>query len=188
MTFISPRFTTETFGPYPTLDQKILIFEDRELGWRFNIAEVVEKNSPAGGYAIISILFAYFEMVYQYSTGLSSKNGPGDAFRNGVRLVYPARTFTDEQLKMVYDRVRCGMFHNGYTKFGTLISGGFSALAIDNDTVLVNPHQLRADLLTHFRQYVATLKDVTNATARTKFEMIFDAGFNWSCSKEGAEK
>ena len=173
--YISPHFTTETFGHNPTRDQKILIFVDRELGWRFNIAEVTEKI-PHAGYTVISILFAYFEMFAQYATGVSSENGPTAAFRNGVRFVYPARTFTDEQLNTIYSRVRCGMFHNGYTKFGTLISGDFpEAIATDNDTVRVNPHKLRADLLTHFTQYIATLKDDTKAA---KFEKIFDAGTN----------
>lgn len=178
MSSISPKFTTETFGPNPTLDEKILTFEDRELGWRFNIAEATEKI-PHAGYAVISILFAYFEMVVQYSTGVSSDLGSKAAFRAGVRLVYPACGFTDDQLNTIYSRVRCGMFHNGYTKFGTLISSEFpEAIAIDNDTVLVNPHKLRPDLLAHFTGYINTLKDATKTVERANFEKIFDAGAN----------
>jgi hypothetical protein len=196
---ISPQFTPETFGPKPTVDQKILVFEDRELGWRLRIAEKVEPIQDAG-YAVISILFAYFEMFAQYATGVSSKmspsaafqspsaafqspsaafQSPSAAFRKGVRFVYPARNFTDYQLDTIYDRVRCGMFHNGYTKFGTLISRDFpEAIDIVNDTVRVNPHKLRPDLLTHFTQYIATLKDDTKKDERAKFEKIFDAGTN----------
>jgi len=175
---ISPQFTTETFGPNPTLDHKILIFEDRELGWRFNIAKATEII-PDAGYAVISILFAYFEMVAQYSTGHSSDHKSGIAFREGVRLVYPTRTFESNQLDIIFSRVRCGMFHDGYTKFGTLIGGGFpNALDIDKYTVRVNPHKLRADLYNHFSQYVAMVKDVTRTKERANFEKIFDAGTN----------
>ena len=178
MSIISPQFTTETFGPNPSLDEKILTFEDRELGWRFKIAEATEKI-PHAGYAVISILFAYFEMVAQYSTGVSSDTGSKAAFRAGVRLVYPACGFTDDQLNTIYSRVRCGKFHNGYTKFGTLISGDFpEALTNDNYTVLVNPHKLCSDLLTHFTTYIQTLKDDTKAVERANFEKIFDAGTN----------
>ena len=177
-TKISPQFTTKTFGPNPTLDEKILIFEDRELGWRFNIAKATEII-PDAGYAVISILFAYFEMVAQYSTGHSSEGKSGIAFRNGVRLVYSTRTFGNDQLDTIFSRVRCGMFHDGYTKCGTVIGGGFSdSLDIDKNTVRVNPHKLRADLYTHFTEYVAMVKDVTRTQERAKFEKIFDAGMN----------
>ena len=177
-TQVSPQFTSKTFGSKPTLDQKILIFENRELGWRFDIAKATEKI-PHAGYAVISILFAYFEMIGQYSTGFSSKNDPKVAFREGVSLVYPA-IFTKDQLNTIYDRVRCGMFHNGYTKFGTLIRGD-DTIALDIDkknTVLVNPHKLRADLYMHFIQYVAMLTNVTKTRERANFEKIFDADTN----------
>jgi len=178
MTFISPHFTAEMFGPNPTLCQKILIFSDREFGWRFDIAKATEKI-PDAGYAVISILFAYFEMIAQYSDGVSSKSGPTKAFCGGVRLVYPTSKLTDTQLDTIYSSVRCGMFHNGYTKFGTLISGDFPiALDVNKDTVLVNPHKLLADLCAHFTQYVAMLTDVTKTTERANFEKIFDANTN----------
>jgi len=125
-------------------------------------------------------------MIAQYSTGISSdpklnegKSGSTKAFCDGVRLVYPTCKLTDPQLNTIYSRVRCGMFHNGYTKYGTLISGNYpDALNIDKDTVLVNPHKLRADLLEHFKQYVATLKNATKTTERRSFEKIFDGGIS----------
>jgi hypothetical protein len=35
-TCISPKYTDQTFGSNPTIEDKILVFEDRVLGW--NIA------------------------------------------------------------------------------------------------------------------------------------------------------
>jgi hypothetical protein len=176
MTQISPTYTSETFGVDPTLDEKILIFEDRELGWRFRIAQETEKVTDSG-YGLISILFAYFEMFAQYHSGICSENGSKKAFRDGVRLIYPASTLTDDNLDAIYVRVRCGMYHNGYTKFGTLIDGDYpEALDVKNGNVQINPHWLLRDLQNHFTCYLTGLKDPKNVTPRSNFERFFDAG------------
>jgi hypothetical protein len=123
------------------------------------------------------MVFAYFEMFAQYYSGTGSESGSKIAFRYGVRLVYPASTLADSDLNAIYGRVRCGMYHNGYTKLGTLISRDFvEALAVDNGNVQINPHKLLNDLQQHFTCYVAALKDANNATLRRNFERIFDAG------------
>lgn len=59
-TCISPKYTDQTFGSNPTIEDKILVFENRVLGW--NIAPAKSLNSvPHAGYAIVSILFSYFD-------------------------------------------------------------------------------------------------------------------------------
>jgi hypothetical protein len=174
--FISPQFTDETFGEHPTLDEKIRIFEDREYGWRLNVAESMDQIAHAG-YGIISVLFPYFEMLEQFTTGQTSHNQSRAFFRRGVRRVYPQSQLTDAQLDAIYDRVRCGMYHDGYTRFGTLISGNYpAAIAMEHDTVLINPGRLRYDLVTHFASYIEQLRDTANQAQRTNFEAIFDAG------------
>jgi hypothetical protein len=100
-------------------DDKIKIFEDREAGWRFKVASEAEPF-PHSGYALVSILFAYFEMIAQYISGSSSDGQSGTFFRLGVRNVYPASPLSDKEIDTIYSRVRCGMFHSGYTKLGTL--------------------------------------------------------------------
>lgn len=173
---ISPKFTTATFGASPSLDQKIEVFEDRELGWRFNVAEAMEAIYGAG-YAIIAVVFSYFEMFEQYAAGQTSKAGSKVAFRDGYRRIYPSSTLLDAQIDSVYDRVRCGMYHNGYTKFGTMISGDYpEAVTVDSGTVKINPHRLLDDLQTHFGGYIATLKEAANTAERANFEKTFDAG------------
>jgi hypothetical protein len=97
-------------------DDKIKIFEDREAGWRFKIASEAEPI-PHPGYALVSILF---EMIAQYISGSSSDGQSGTFFRLGVRNVYPASPLSDKEINTIYSRVRCGMFHSGYTTLGTL--------------------------------------------------------------------
>ena len=177
MTKISPNYTSETFGEHPTLDQKILIFEDREIGWRFRIVRETEEKVPDSGYGLISMLFSYFEMLAQYRSGTSSKSDSKNAFSYGVRNVYPTSTLQDADLNDIYDRVRCGMYHNGYTKRGTLLSGDFAeALGVECGNVLIDPHKLLKDLQSNLTCYIASLKDANNAILRRNFERIFDAG------------
>lgn len=174
--FISPQFTNETFGDNPTIDQKIDVFEDRVFGWQLNIAEAMD-HIPHAGYGIIAALFSYFEMVAQYIAGQSSNGQSGQFFRQGFRDIYPHSPLTNAQIGTIYSRVRCGMYHSGYTKFGTLISGDYpNGVAIQDDTVLVNPHQLRNDLVTHFTSYLHTLRNSESHEARNHFETMFDAG------------
>ncbi len=176
MTAISPKFTSETFGENPDIEAKIQIFEDRELGWRFDIAKQAE-GIPHAGYGLVSMLFAYFEMIAQYATGTSSDGQSKVFFRSGVRNVYPSSTLTDSQLNTIYSRVRCGMYHSGYTKLGALLSGDYpEALSLDGDNVCVNPHRLLSDLRAHFVNYVAVLRDSSNATARSNFGRMFETG------------
>ena len=69
------------------------------------------------------------------------------------------------------------MYHDGYTKFGTLISGTFKpSVCLDSNTVKVNPHTLVDDVACHFDSYIVTLKNSANTNERVKFEATFDHG------------
>ena len=106
--FISPKYTNKTFGNTPTIENRILVFEDREAGWRIAHAKTLNEV-PHAGYAIVSILFSYFEMISQYISGETSKNNPKEFFRRGYREVYPDSALTDIDINLVYEKVRCGI-------------------------------------------------------------------------------
>ena len=82
-TQISRKYSSDDFGGKPDLDQKILIFEDRVLWWQLEIAEELHRLIEApenngktlqhAAFALISILFSYFEMIAQYQKGESSE-------------------------------------------------------------------------------------------------------------------
>ena len=46
------------------------------------------------------------------------------------------------------------------------------AVDIDGGVVLVNPHELEADIRAHFEAYVAELRDPDSVDAREKFERL----------------
>lgn len=174
--FVSPRYTNHTFGSNPTIEDKSLVFEDRELGWRIAPAKALNEVQDAG-YAIVSVLFAYFEMIYQYVTGKSSIHRSPEFFRQGFREVYPNSEFSDSDIALIYEKVRCGMYHSGMTKVDTLLSGDFpEAITVRNDVVLVNPHKLVEDVESHLRRYVSQLRNENETQKRERFERTFDRG------------
>jgi hypothetical protein len=67
---------------------------------------------------------------------------PAD-FVRGFRGVYPTTPLGPAEIEIVYDRVRCGMFHNGYTKRGVSIDGEYKQtwdLDRADNVVKLNPH------------------------------------------------
>ena len=90
--WISKNYLQSHFGTNPPIDSKIEVFRDRVQGWQIDIAEAIERI-PHSGYAVISVLFSYFEMIEQYARGESSKNDSKDFFVAGFRRVFSNTTF-----------------------------------------------------------------------------------------------
>lgn len=184
---ISRNYSTDAFSGNPTLDQKILIFEDRVLFWHLEIAERLREQIESAengsdmqhaGFALLNLLFTYFEMIAQYSTGRSSDGRSKEAFREGVEEVFPGK-FALPEIDAIYRQVRCGMYHSGFVKQGVLISGDYpDLLSVEQPTagsylVKANPHKLSPHLNSHFRGVIGMLKDHANGAQRSNFEAIF---------------
>ena len=80
--WISPTYQDSDFPVPHSIDTKITLFEDRALGWKLNIAEQIingkkkadgsEERPPIqhSGFAVLDIVFSYFEMIAKYENGL----------------------------------------------------------------------------------------------------------------------
>src|SRR5688572_21311982 len=159
-TSISRKYTTKDFGGKPKIDDKNAIFEDRILGWQIEIAEELkrqiddkEKHGTTiqhAGFALLGIQFTYFEMIAQYQAGKSSDGKSKKFFGKGLESVYP-KQFSPAERDEIYVKIRCGMYHTGFTKKGALIDGDYKkAIQIQGGTVQVNPHMLVTDIKQHF--------------------------------------
>src|SRR5438128_1505393 len=94
---ISRNYTDSDFDGSPSLDDKITIFADRVLGWQLDIAEEIrtqienEQNHGTAiqhaGFALLSILFSYFEMIAQYQKGEESDSKSKRFFELGIESV-----------------------------------------------------------------------------------------------------
>jgi len=90
---ISPKFTTLDFPDFPdgmTLENKIDVFEDRIDGWQIGIAKkIIQHEIQHSDYALLHIVFSYFEMIGRYISGSIGDNRPSPNFKKGVKATFP---------------------------------------------------------------------------------------------------
>jgi hypothetical protein len=175
--WVSPHFTEADKGSTPDNDALIEVFRDRIDGWQLSIAEEMLRqieDSPLypamkhAAYALISVVFSYFEMVGQLVKMPGKKTGATDDFVAGFEDVYPAWKGRTRDIETVYDRIRCGMFHNGYTKRGVYIDGDYTVtFELKSGIVQLNPHTLVRDLRKHFTALTTRLEIKTNSNLRS---------------------
>ena len=174
--WVSPNYTEADKGSTPSPDDLVEVFRDRVDGWQLAIAEEMLRqieDSPTyprmrhAGYALISVVFSYFEMVGQCVKTPGTKTRPTADFVAGFEDVYPGWQGRTADIETIYDRIRCGMFHNGYTKRGVYIDGEYTAtFELRNGVVLLNPHLLVRDLRSHFTAFTARLESSASTDLR----------------------
>jgi len=188
MTLTSRSHQQGQYGPNPTTDQKIEIFRERVLGNQVEVAEemaqrfneAVRTNDSSNpmrhcGFAIVSVVFPYFETIAQCIRGASSRNRSKQFFDVGFREVYPATPLTPQQIGWFYEDIRCWLDHNGTICPGTnLYEGHTPTFSIDSGgQLLLNPVTLVQDIKRHFAAYIKRLEDPTNVQLRHNFEATF---------------
>lgn len=169
---ISKKYNTNSFPEYPnlTLEHKIDLFEDRVLGWHLEIAECMitineDKNSKYSkimehnGFAVLSVIFNYFEMITKYKNPNVSRSKK--LFYLGLEDVYPEYKNT-KCAENLYKNGRCAMYHSGITGKGIAISGGYKESIVcegKRKVIYINPHKLVKDLIKHFSIYITKLRN-----------------------------
>jgi len=204
--YISPNYQSTDFPQPQSIDDKITIFADRTLGWKLDIADQLingrhrndgtEERSPVpnAGFAAMDIIFSYFEMIAKYEVGYAQKGESKKYFKLGVFSVFPhlkqyhrnrnipgvqgkVISVSDYVLDLLYEGVRCGLYHDGSTNGRIVITGGIDEpmiLDIQNMLLVINPHLLVPKLINHFGAYVNNLRDHNNIDLRNNFEARFD--------------
>ena len=204
--WISPAHQDTDFRQPLCIDDKITIFEDRTIGWKLDISDQVingrkrpdgvEERSPIphSGYAAMDIVFSYFEMIAKYEDGFAQKGLSEIYFKRGVFSVFPSLklarvpanipgvqgkvvSIIDYVLDIMYEGIRCGLYHSGITNGRVVITGGIQqpiALDLQNMVLIINPHLLVIALKVHFTGFIAGLRDTHNQDLRQKFEARFD--------------
>lgn len=191
--WVSPKYQDIDFSSPLTIDQKIILFEDRVIGWQLGIANQVingdsistgrpnENSIHGSGFAVLSIVFSYFEMIAKFSDGYTEKDKSKEYFNKGVHQVfqeldnYPAIEVTN-LLTILYEGVRCGLYHDGMIGSKIILTIDLeSAIGYDpqNHLLIINPHRLPIALINHFSTYIKELKDPSNITLRLNFEKKF---------------
>ena len=175
---ISPKHTTLDFPDGWTLENKIDVFTARIEGWQIGIAkEIVRKGIPNRGFALLHIVFSYFEMIGKYIHGYIGNDKSGFYFRKGVQATLEVTSDEESFLKTLYSSVRNGLYHLGMTKFNVMLrddipgSIGFNP---ERNILAIYPDRLVEDLDIRFHDYIAELRNPNNVKIRENFEKRFD--------------
>jgi hypothetical protein len=176
---ISPKYTTLDFPNGMTLENKIDVFADRINGWQLGIAKkIVKLEIQHGGFALLYIVFSYFEMIGMYSSGYIGEYKSKSNFKKGVKLTFPEiGPEEDIFLNTLYENVRCGLYHLGMTKRKVMLRCDFPgsiSFHLESKFVVICPDRLVEDLDIRFQNYLTELRNPKNSELRKNFESRFD--------------
>jgi hypothetical protein len=179
--YVSPHYLDDHFGGrYPqnlSFEEKVAIFADSVRGWHLDIAELTGKVSGHSGFAVLSIVVSYFEMVAKNRDGFVRKGKSEYYFKEGLGWVFPSLSANNAVLHKFYESIRCGLYHEAGTGAGIELTGDPNVMmqgSLDGTALTVNPFNLVRPLQDHFSRYVLELLNPSNAQLRKNFEKRFD--------------
>jgi hypothetical protein len=192
--FISPHFQDSDFTYPLSLENKIDLFEDRIIWWKLMIADNLinggtdilgnfhDKGIHGAGFAVLDIVFSYFELIAKYYEGYTGKFDSSVYFKKGVILVFPniEEKFPDEVdglLDILYEDCRCRLYHAGFLSQRITLTHELQTAFGYNPVykrLVINPHLLPSILKGHFESYICQLRDKNNHELRENFEKRFN--------------
>jgi len=183
-TIYAPGFSSHSHpgGPQTfTDDEWIEAFYNKYSFWVLRVAEELLRSDQNSGFAVLLIIFPYFEMIARHREG-----GEISPFRAGFeRGMY--HVFSESEIgetanirggviKWLWNNMRNELAHVAFTGRGIAISGGYDKPMVwDLDkkgivtAVGINPHIWIERIRQDFETYVGTLRDVSKTETRRKF-------------------
>ncbi|MDE1516013.1 hypothetical protein PUN32_13490 [Vibrio sp. dsl-7] len=165
----------------PTLfSDKVSIYEREVTGWFLNPAKsLVENDSFNNAFLVIMVCMSYIEGVEQYKTGQSSNRNSSAFFFSSMNKIYPNQ-YSNDELSNLYNKTRCGLFHNGMIKSGVIFSNEFDRSLLFDDNggkIFINQEKLLNDLIQDFSSYIELLKSDVNSEDVQRLKSNFDTMF-----------
>ncbi len=182
---LAPNITNEhlpkNFSDW-TFDHKINLFSSQVLGWQLNIAHEIindpDNKHPHAGFAVLSILFNYFEMIGGYLAGIEGETNRTH-FNIGITNVFPGLDLRPDIVKLLFKEARCGLYHVGITGKDIVLSRNYPGVVTvfkkpGGSVVIIDPHRLATTLIEHFKTYIDHIKGNTLGIERVNFEKRFN--------------
>ncbi len=189
-----PGLFADEWPPPWSKEEKIKIFQIRIQKWNLDFAREFALRDHAG-FAALSIILSYFEMDRLYELGITEdieKDGPlpenpGDTFKAGIDSIARSmkwrcspRTEFDNFKEIMFEAVRCGIYHSGMVRRKVVITGDIEEVYnFRNGLLRVHPRLLIESACAHFERYInKLLKDCTDDPGSMRlhnFEQRFDA-------------
>lgn len=160
------------------IENKIDVFTARIEGWQIGIAkEIINKKIPHRGFALLHIVFSYFEMIGKYVHGYIGNDKSKYYFGKGVEATLEVTPTEEAFLQALYSSVRNGLYHLGMTKINVMLRDdipGSIAFNSERNILAICPDRLVEDLDIRFHDYVSELRNPKNVKLRENFEKRFD--------------
>jgi len=176
---ISPNYNNLDFPNGMTIEDKINVFADRLDGWQIGIAKkIIQHEIQHSDFALLHIVFSYFEMIGKYKSGYTGKCRSRINFKIGVRDTYPDIGKEEEGfLDNLYESVRNGLYHFGITNKNVVLRCDFAGSIRFNRVskiLEICASHLVNDLDIRSNKYILDLRDPQNKEIRKNFELRFD--------------
>lgn len=169
--------------PKNDLGTKILIYKDRVEGWFLDFAALLLRDGDAD-YVVLQIAIAQIEGMQQFRDGERSEGNSPACFARGLRAVLGRGKHDDVDLEDFYNAIRCGLFHNGFTKGAAFVSRGYpEAFDLVTGQIRINPEKLFDAVKKGFARYIELLGDESNGNLRASFQRVWDD--DWREAKSG---
>jgi hypothetical protein len=170
---ITDERTGKKLNPF-SIDDKIYIYKRQVEEWFLNRAVSLchRKNN---NFVVVMIATSYIEGIEQYRNGRLSNGLSKQYFLDGMKRIFGIQNVSDNQLKMLYKHLRCGLFHNGMSGVVVVLNRTFKcAIEFSNrGTIDINPRLFLAAIIQDFQQYINELNNENNTTLRNNFNRMF---------------
>jgi len=163
---ISPTHALRYLYDDDRLSRRLDVFEARTKGWFFDHAETLNNGSnPHVGFAVLKLVFSYFEMITKYLEGEIQRRGAEIRFKKGIRSVFPELESQNSValiLDYLWTYARNGLFHSGMTEGKIFIRDSESlpaeAIEFEEDKVYIDRRLFLSRILSHFDSYISDLR------------------------------
>lgn len=179
-TQISPKYKLRYLYDDDSLSRRLDVFEDRTKGWFFDHAKtLMESKNQHVGFAVLKLVFSYFEMIAQYIEGQSSNGRAGIFFKKGVEYVFPeivGHEYKEEIKEILWTSARNGFFHSGMTKGKLFIedSEAHNPIEFKGDRVYIDRFLFPAKIFDNFDSYVEDLRATDDDSKIQNFNYIWE--------------
>ncbi len=112
-----------------------------------------------------------FETLGSMLVGVYNPNGGfRQRFRRGCERAFPQTT--SGTTRLLYELLRCGLYHEGFIKPGVIIAGIDTAASESNGALIVNPERLLHETEKAFAAYIQELR--SNPEMKAKFDQYLE--------------
>jgi hypothetical protein len=155
---------------------KINIYEDRVKGWFLDIGHSL-ANDPNSEFVILQIAVSYIEGNQQMREGKFSHRKSEDFFARAAVRIFTQDDLTLEDAKILYEQVRCGLFHQGITKRKVLLTNRYSDATKHIDGgIYINSNVFLERVSDDLCGYLHNLRESSNEAGRSNFDKMFYFG------------